>query len=95
MNKKLAIRKIEDTYLIVTLDNVLHRVEDPTGVFILDLISRHTEGIRPDIIWNDVSGTFDVSRAPEHYRDTVMAFLDDLVKKGIINIEYDSDGGRP
>lgn len=94
LNNKLAIRKLKNTYLIVTLDNVLHRIEDPVGVFILDLVTGSAGSTTADSVWQAVSGAFDVDNDPARYKSSVLSFLNDLSKKGIVAVEYESDGGH-
>ena len=82
LSKKLAIRKVEDTYLIVTIDNVLHEIDDPVGVFILDRLNEQSWTM--DDLWKHVESSFDVSQDPLAARMAVEDFLKNMAQKGII-----------
>jgi len=92
INNKIAIRKVKDTWMVVTLDNTLHRIEDPVGAFIMDKITGSDALITGEDLWEDVSEVFDVSEDPKRYKNFVFLFLDDLTKKDIIT--FVPDGGR-
>jgi len=84
INNKIAIRKLEKTYLVVTLDNVLHHIEDPVGVFIMDFIRDYAKPASADAVWLAVRDAFDVNKDPKGYKSSVFLFLQELAKKGII-----------
>ena len=81
---RIAIRKLKESYVIVTLDNVLHKVEDPVGVFILDRLNEKGHPWTVDGIWDMVTKEFDVSKDSRSARKSVEVFLKSLTDKGII-----------
>ena len=84
LTDKIAIRKLDESYVILTLDNVMHKVEDPVGVFILDRLNEKRRTWSVDAIWGEVADAFDVSNAPQSARESVEVFLNSLIEKGII-----------
>ena len=82
LNPKLAIRKVEEIYLIITPDSVLHKIETPSGVFILDLFSEGPRSVNEVI--NEVEKNFELPEDKVTAVEGIKGFLKELRQKDII-----------
>ena len=81
IKEDIAIRKVAGVYLIITPDNVLHRIEATSGVFILDLLQERP--LTAEEVIDSVRSHFDTSG--QDIERIVLDFLKDLCEKGIID----------
>ncbi len=89
LNPKLAIRKVDNVYLIITLDNRLHKIETDSGVFILDLLMKGPTTL--DKILDRIMEVFDISDNLDSVRQSIEDFLNSLLQKGIIILQGDEE----